>query len=74
MKKIGNISSGVQETTQDVLDIRANSQTSAQADSNGVKTDFAFRVLISCIMFFTCVSSDIVNPISWSFIFDNLVI
>ena len=43
MKKIGNISSGVQETTQDVLDIRANSQTSAQADSNGVKTDFAFR-------------------------------
>jgi len=43
MKKLGNVNAGVQESTQDKLDVRANNSTVAQADSNGVKTDFAFR-------------------------------
>ena len=43
MKKTGNVAAGLQETEQDVLDIRAKSQTSAQADESGLKTDFAFR-------------------------------
>jgi hypothetical protein len=43
MKKIGNIPAGIQETTQDVLDIRGKSKTAAQADASGLKTGFAFR-------------------------------
>jgi len=43
MKPIGDVSTGVEEREQSKLDVRANSSTVAQADSNGVKTDFAFR-------------------------------
>jgi len=43
MEKIGNVSAGVQESTQDILDIRAKSKTSAQADANGLITGYAFR-------------------------------
>ena len=43
MEKIGNVSAGVQESTQDILDIRGKSKTSAQADGNGMVTGYAFR-------------------------------
>ena len=43
MEKIGNVSAGVQESTQDILDIRGKSKTSAQADGNGLLTGYAFR-------------------------------
>ena len=42
MKKTGNVSAGVQESTQDILDIRGKSKTSAQADGNGLLTGYAF--------------------------------
>ena len=43
MEKIGNVSAGVQESTQDILDIRGKAKTSAQADANGMITGYGFR-------------------------------
>jgi len=43
MKKIGTPAVGIYESTQGILDLKANSSTVAEADANGIKSNVLIR-------------------------------
>lgn len=43
LRRLGNIQTGIQETTPGELDFRAGGEEVAQADANGLKTEALFR-------------------------------
>ena len=43
LRRLGNIQTGIQETTAGEVDIRAGGEEVAQADANGLKTEALFR-------------------------------
>ena len=43
MKKIGTPAVGIYESTQGTLDLKANSTTVAEADTNGIKSNVLIR-------------------------------
>lgn len=43
LRRLGNTQTGIQETTAGEIDIRAGGEEVAQADANGLKTEYLYR-------------------------------